>query len=91
MFPETVWILALLRIGQVGALRNIRRGRKRTAHTNPIQPLLLPFEMSIQLHFGNWMRVGGEMLNGEVELKFPQIIEDGVEEVHVKLRGRVQA
>ncbi|KAJ3481968.1 hypothetical protein NLI96_g7293 [Meripilus lineatus] len=47
--------------------------------------------MSIQLHFGNWMRVGGEMLNGEVELKFPQIIEDGVEEVHVKLRGRVQA
>lgn len=37
------------------------------------------------------MRVGGEILHGEVELPFPQVIEDGIEEVHVKLRGRVYA
>ena len=35
------------------------------------------------------MRVGGEVLQGEVELQFPQIIRDEVEEVHVKLRGKV--
>lgn len=47
--------------------------------------------MSITLLYAPSMRVGGEILKGEVELRFPQIIEDEVEEVHVKLRGKVYA
>ena len=37
------------------------------------------------------MRVGGEIIHGEVELRFPQILQDDIEEVHVKLRGKVSA
>lgn len=47
--------------------------------------------MSISLLFAQSMRVGGEVLHGEVELRFPQILQDEVEEVHVKLRGKVYA
>lgn len=46
---------------------------------------------SINLLFAPSMRVGGELLKGEVELRFPQIIQDGIEEVHVKLRGKIFA
>ena len=47
--------------------------------------------MSVSLLYASTMRVGGEVLQGEVELRFPQIIQDEVEEVHVKLRGKVFA
>lgn len=51
-----------------------------------------PFKMSsINLLFSPSMRVGGEVLHGEVELRFPQVIQDEIEEVHVKLRGKVYA
>lgn len=46
---------------------------------------------SMTLLFAPSMRVGGEVLQGEVELRFPQIIEDDVEEVHVGVRGKVSA
>jgi len=47
--------------------------------------------MSIALLFRPGVRVGGETLHGEVELRFPQVQEDEIEEVHVKLRGSVIA
>ena len=45
--------------------------------------------MSISLFFDNSVRVGGETLRGVVKLQFPGVIQDGVEEVHVKLRGSI--
>ncbi|KAI0783743.1 hypothetical protein C8Q75DRAFT_781758 [Abortiporus biennis] len=47
--------------------------------------------MSISLVFTPALRVGGEVISGEVELHFPQVHEDEIEEVHVKLRGQVYA
>ncbi|KAJ3491647.1 hypothetical protein NLI96_g561 [Meripilus lineatus] len=49
--------------------------------------------MSIVLHLADErrLRVAGETIHGEVELHIPEIIKDGVEEVHVKFRGRVYA
>ena len=49
--------------------------------------------MSIILHLADErrLRVAGETIHGEVELHIPEIIKDGVEEVHVKFRGRVYA
>lgn len=31
--------------------------------------------------------VGGQPIRGEAELHFPDILQDEIEEVHVKLRG----
>lgn len=47
--------------------------------------------MSISLLLRPGVRVGGETIRGEVELHFPQVQEDEIEEVHVKLRGSVNA
>ena len=35
------------------------------------------------------VRVAGETLEGEVDLYFPKLMEDKIEEVHVKLRGAI--
>ena len=35
------------------------------------------------------LRVAGETIEGEVQLTFPKVMEDKVEEVHIKLRGAV--
>lgn len=43
--------------------------------------------MSLDLLFAPSMRVSGEILHGEVELRFPQVSEDGIEEVVVRLKG----
>ncbi|KAH8107956.1 hypothetical protein BXZ70DRAFT_1003376 [Cristinia sonorae] len=45
--------------------------------------------MSLELKLPSGVCVGGQILCGEAELHFPQIIEDQLEEVHVKLRGSV--
>jgi len=47
--------------------------------------------MSISLIFTPGLRIGGEVIRGDVELRFPQVLEDEIEEVHVKLRGSVYA
>ncbi|KAI0783732.1 hypothetical protein C8Q75DRAFT_736575 [Abortiporus biennis] len=47
--------------------------------------------MSISLEFTRALRVGGEIVSGEVVLHFPQVHEDKLEEVHVNLRGQVEA
>jgi len=47
--------------------------------------------MSISLILRPGVRVGGETLHGEVELHFPQVQEDEIEEVHVEFRGSVNA
>jgi len=44
---------------------------------------------SISLTVANQIRVAGSNLSGEVELNFPLIQEEQLEEVHVKLRGSV--
>lgn len=44
---------------------------------------------AITLHFVPSLRVGGELISGTVDLLFPTIIEEEVQEVHVKLRGAV--
>ena len=36
------------------------------------------------------LRVAGETIEGEVHLYFPKLMEDNVEEVHIKLRGAVR-
>ncbi|KAJ3474845.1 hypothetical protein NLI96_g12225 [Meripilus lineatus] len=43
----------------------------------------------ITLRFEPTMRVSGEVLTGFVDLHFPQILEQDVTEIHVKLRGAV--
>ncbi len=58
--------------------------------TSALLPLTLKMP-PITLLFAPSMRVGGEVLQGEVELRFPQILQDEIEEVHVKLRGKVSA
>ncbi|KAJ3474847.1 hypothetical protein NLI96_g12226 [Meripilus lineatus] len=46
---------------------------------------------AITLHFVPSLRVGGELISGTVDLLFPTIIEEEVQEVHVKLRGAVDS
>lgn len=45
--------------------------------------------MSLTLNVPSTICVGGQTLRGEVQLRFPQVVEDQLEEVHVKLRGAI--
>lgn len=44
---------------------------------------------AVSLVFDPRVRVGGETLEGAVDLYFPSLMEDNVEEVHIKLRGSI--
>ncbi|TCD69538.1 hypothetical protein EIP91_007161 [Steccherinum ochraceum] len=48
-------------------------------------------DMSIHLQFPSGICVGGEVLKGEVELEFPGVQKDKVQEVVVRLRGSAYA
>ncbi|TCD61739.1 hypothetical protein EIP91_007988 [Steccherinum ochraceum] len=45
--------------------------------------------MSLKLNVPPTICVGGQIISGEAELHFPQVVQDELEEVHVKLRGTV--
>ena len=42
---------------------------------------------AINLVFDPHLRVAGEVVEGSVDLYFPKLRDDNIEEVHVKLRG----
>lgn len=43
--------------------------------------------MSVRLHVPYGICVGGEPLRGEVELQFPQVWKEKIQEVVVRLKG----
>ncbi|KAH8082826.1 hypothetical protein BXZ70DRAFT_900966 [Cristinia sonorae] len=45
--------------------------------------------MSLKLNLPSGIYVGGQTLRGEAELHFPLVNQEGLEEVHVKLRGSI--
>lgn len=42
---------------------------------------------ALTLVFSPHLRAAGDVLEGEVQIYFPALMEDGITEVHVKLRG----
>lgn len=43
--------------------------------------------MAVNLRMPSGVFVGGQAIRGEAELHFPDILEDDIQEIHVKLRG----
>ncbi|KAJ7503092.1 hypothetical protein B0H11DRAFT_1987778 [Mycena galericulata] len=44
---------------------------------------------SLTLHFSDYVRVAGEMMQGQVDVNVPKALEDKIENVRIKLRGSV--
>ncbi|KAJ6590002.1 hypothetical protein DFH09DRAFT_1307458 [Mycena vulgaris] len=44
---------------------------------------------TLTLHFPDFVRVAGEVLQGHVDVNVPKALEDKLENVHVKLRGSI--
>ena len=54
-----------------------------------LPPMSTSQNSTIQLLFEPTLKLSDEVIDGVIQLHFPSLIEDKIEEVHVKLRGSV--
>ncbi|KAJ3488296.1 hypothetical protein NLI96_g2951 [Meripilus lineatus] len=82
--PQQSWLNVNL------LLRLDRLDNRRLVVVSLVHSVINLFKiMSLDLIFSSCMRVGGESIKGEVELRFPQVVQDEIEEVHVRLKGLI--